>query len=297
MLFIYHTDVIGALDLLAEQSQWMRCIEKAKQHNSTILHKYLARYAAHLLQNHDSVVALQLYLQYGAPPLPQNYNIYMRIALDCFALHETEGMHIWKDLRNFLFHLTQSLRSASDDANETMSDRFEQLLLIAHFYTTRAACREVSALQSIAVRISVAALRYTELIPIDKAFFEAGMDLRSMNRDSEAFVILNHYLDVCDAIDVGSGHLIDHSDFTCTDFPSSVPIPERMHLHNDLKLHEEIREWILAISMDQKVNQVKFNYARMLVSNEIVCRILLVLRYFIRFCPWTSEIYTNPVSM
>lgn len=249
-------DVTGALDLLAEQNQWTRCIEKAKQHNSTILHKYVARYAAYLLQNHDTVVALQLYLQHGAPPLPQNYNIYMRIALDCFALHETEAEHIWRDLRNFLFQLTQSLRTESDDANETMFDRFEQLLLIAHYYTTRVACREIPSLQSIAVRISVAILRYTELIPIDKAFFEAGMDLRAMNRDSEAFVILNHYLDVCEAIDEGSGNLVDHSDFACTDFPSSVPIPDRMHLHNDLKLHEELREWILAISMDQKVNQV-----------------------------------------
>lgn len=248
------------MDLLAEQNQWMRCIEKAKQHNSTILHKYLARYAAHLLQNHECVVALQLYLQYGAPPFPQNYQIYMHIALECFALHETEGMHIWKDLRHFLFQLTQSMRSESEDANVTMCDRFEQLLLIAHYYTTRAACREVSALHSIAVRISVAILRYTELIPIDKAFFEAGMDLRSTNRDSEAFVILNHYLDVCEAIDENSGDLIDHSDFACTDFPSSVPLPERMHLQNDLKLHEEIREWILAISMDQKVNQVNYCY-------------------------------------
>lgn len=268
-MLLFTTDVIGALDLLAEQNQWTRCIEKAKQHNSTILHKYLARYAAQLLQNHESVVALQLYTQYGAPPLPQNFNIYMRIALDCFSLHETDGMHVWKELRNFLFQLAQSLRSESDDANETMFDRFEQLLLIAHFYTTRAACREVSALQSIAVRISIAILRYTELIPIDKAFFEAGMDLRTMNRNSEAFVILNHYLDVCEAIEEGSGNLVDHSDFACTDFPSSVPIPERMHLQDELNLHEEIREWILAISMDQKVNQVRINMSRCVLVNAI----------------------------
>lgn len=249
-------DVTGALDLLAEQNLWTRCIEKAKQHNSTILHKYVARYAAYLIQNDDSVVALQLYLQHGAPLLPQNYRIYRTIAMGCFALHETEAQHIWKDLRNFLFQLTQSLRTESDDANETTFDHFEKLLLIAHYYTTRAACREIPSLQSIAVRISVAILRYTEFIPIDKAFFEAGMDLRTMNRDSEAFVILNHYLDVCEAIDDKNPNLIDQSVFEFTDFPHSVPIPNRMHLHNDLKLHEELREWILAISMDQKVNQV-----------------------------------------
>lgn len=247
------------MDLLAEQGQWTRCIEKAKQHNMTVMHKYLAQYAAHLIQNHDSVNALQLYLQYGAPALQQNYNIYMRIALECFALREADGVHIWKDLRNFLFQLTQSLKAESNDSNDAMHDRFDQLLLIAHYYATRSACREVPSLHQLAVKISVAILRYTELIPVDKAFFEAGMDLRSLNRECEAFVILNHYLDVCEAIDEGSGNLVDHSDFTCTDFPSSVPIPEQMHLHDEQNIHEEIREWILAISMDQKINQVEKN--------------------------------------
>lgn len=250
------SDVISALDLLAEQGQWTRCIDKAKQNDLTVMHKYLAKYAAHLIQNHDSINALQLYIQYGAPALPQNYNIYIRISLECFALREADGVHIWKDLRNLLFQLTQSIQTESSETNDTMLDRFDRLLLIAHYYTTRAACRELPSLHMIAVKISIAMLRYTELIPADKAFFEAGMDLRSLNRECEAFVILNHYLDICEAIEEGSGSLVDHSDLTVTDFPSSVPIPERMHLHNDLKVHEEIREWILAISMDQKINQV-----------------------------------------
>lgn len=247
---------MGALDLLAEQGQWSRCIEKAKQHSSTVMHKYLAQYATQLIHNKECVAALQLYMQYGTPCLPQNFNIYMRIALEGFALRETDAVHVWKDLRNFLSQITQSIKASAGELDETIVDRFEQLLLIVHYYCTRAACREVPALHSIAVKISVAILRYTEIIPVDKAFFEAGMDLRSMGRESEAFVILNHYLDVCEAIDEGSGNLVDHSDFTVTDFPSSVPIPERMHLMDDTQLHEEIREWILAISMDQKVNQV-----------------------------------------
>lgn len=66
---------------------------------------------------------------------------------------------------------------------------------------------------------------------------------------------LNHYLDVCEAIEEGSGDLVDHTDLSSTDFPSSVPIPESMHLKHELKLHEEVRDWILAISMDQQVDQ------------------------------------------
>lgn len=247
-------DILGALELLADQGQWTRCIEKAKQHSSVVMHKFLARYAAELIRDKDCVSALGVYMNHGAPPLQQNFNIYNRIATECFGLRENDGINIWKDLRQFLFQLTQAIKTAESSDPKTL-DHFDNLLLIAHFYATRAACREVQALHPIAHKISVALLRYTELIPVDKAFYEAGLDLRSVGRDSEAFVILNHYLDVCEAIE-GTENLVDHLNLASTDFPSSVPIPEEMHLRNEPNIHEDIREWILAISMDQKVDQV-----------------------------------------
>lgn len=246
-------DIIGALDLLAEQGQWTRCIEKAKQNSSAILHKYLAMYAAQLIRDGDCTTALKLYLTYDTPAIPQNFNIYNRIAVECFGLREPDVSHFWKDLRTFLYQVTQALKGS--DSETGAFDRFDQLLLIAHYYSTRAACRQIPALQSIGVKITTALLRYTDIIPCDKAFFEAGLDLRQLGRESEAFVILNHYLDVCEAIDEGSGNLVDHSDLASTDFPSSVPIPAEMHLKNEPNVHEEAREWILAISMDQRVDE------------------------------------------
>lgn len=178
-------------------------------------------------------------------------------------MREQDMVSVWRDLRTFLYELVMAIRSA-EQRDPNAEDRFEQLLLIAHYYATRAACREVAALHSVGIKISVALLRYTELIPVDKGFYEAGMDLRSVGRDSEAFVLLNHYLDVCDAID-GAENLVDHLNLAATDFPSSVPIPAAMHLQNEMHVHEDIRDWILAISMDQKVDQVSeldffFNY-------------------------------------
>lgn len=247
-------DIASALDLLAEQGQWTRCIEKAKQHGGPILHKYLAQYAAQLIRDNEAPVALSLYLQHGTPALPQNYTVYHRIATECFALREPDGMNLWKELRGFLFQVVKAIKSADAPDNGAL-EKFEFLLQIAHYYATRAACRQVSALQNISVKISLALLRHTDVIPCDKGFYEAGMDLRQMGRESEAFVMLNHYLDVCEAIEEGSGDLVDHTDLGSTDFPSSVPIPESLHLKNELKLHEEVRDWVLAISMDQKVDQ------------------------------------------
>ena len=40
-----------------------------------------------------------------------------------------------------------------------------------------------------------------------------------------AFVFLNRYLDLYDAIEEGSLDMLDHSDFAETDIPYEVPLP------------------------------------------------------------------------
>jgi intraflagellar transport protein 172 len=43
-------DIIGALDLLVEQGQWLKCLETAKQNGPQVLHKYVALYATQLIK-------------------------------------------------------------------------------------------------------------------------------------------------------------------------------------------------------------------------------------------------------
>ncbi len=47
--------------------------------------------------------------------------------------------------------------------------------------------------------------------------------------------------------------MLDNTDFTETDIPLEVPLPEAPHL--PASRHEEVKEWVLAVSMDQKVEQ------------------------------------------
>ncbi|KAK4876609.1 hypothetical protein RN001_009115 [Aquatica leii] len=250
-------DIIGALDLLAEQGQWLRCIEKAKNHSFPVLHKYVALYASHLLKNGFTVEAMSLYRTHGAPAIAQNFNIYTKIATDVFAqpgLSEPNQFETWVDLRQVLYDLNINLHSAVDIPVQSKA-HFQTLLLITHFYATRTACRQVSTLKHIALKISVALLRYSDIIPADKAFYEAGVDLREDGRLSEAFVFLNHYLDICEAIEDGEGQLVDHSDLIQTDFPSNIPLPTDLYLRDEQQAHENIREWVLTVSMDQNVDQ------------------------------------------
>lgn len=61
---------------------------------------------------------------------------------------------------------------------------------------------------------------------------------------------------MCEAIEEGEGQLVDHSDLTQTDFPSNIPLPPRLYLADDLTEHDNVKEWILAVSMDQRIDQV-----------------------------------------
>ena len=69
-----------------------------------------------------------------------------------------------------------------------------------------------------------------------------------------AFVFLNRFLDLCEAIEEGSLDSLEHADFLDTDIPYEIPLPEEVTVPTDQR--EEAKEWVLAVSMDQSVEQV-----------------------------------------
>ncbi|XP_053736543.1 intraflagellar transport protein 172 homolog [Synchiropus splendidus] len=248
-------DVMAALDMYAERGQWDKCLETASKQNFKILHKYVALYATHLIKEGQAVKALQLYVQHGATPNPQNFNIYKRLFLDLLNLPDTDGAEsysLWADLRSFLKQLCDNV-SRSSEVNSPAHEDFEEMLLIAHYYATRAAARGVEQLMVVAAKLSVSLLRHSEIIPADKAFFEAGVACRAAGWENMAFIFLNHFLDLCDAIDEGALNT-DHSDFIDTDIPFEVPVPTKLCVSDAQR--EQIRDWVLTMSMDQRLEQV-----------------------------------------
>lgn len=65
--------------------------------------------------------------------------------------------------------------SKSNEANSPQHEEFESMLLIAHYYAARSAAMGHKSTESIAAKLSVSLLRHTDIIPADKAFFEAGL--------------------------------------------------------------------------------------------------------------------------
>ncbi|GFY01521.1 intraflagellar transport protein 172 homolog [Trichonephila clavipes] len=244
-------DIMAALDLYAERNQWEKCLEVAQKQGVKVLHKYVALLAIKLIKEKKEQKALSLYLKYGIPPMSQNFTIYRHIVSAIFGMKDTfsyENYQLWANLRNILFQLCQSLQKMGT----AESDEFNNYLTIAHYYANRSACMGHSSLERQMVKICLSLLRYADVIPVDKLFYEAGEAARKIGWNSIAFVCLNHLMDIFEAIEEGSGE-VDNSDFQDTDIPSNILIPSDTCLSD--AQHEETREWVLSVSMDQTVDQ------------------------------------------
>uniref|UniRef100_A0AAY4EJK5 Intraflagellar transport 172 n=1 Tax=Denticeps clupeoides TaxID=299321 RepID=A0AAY4EJK5_9TELE len=224
--------------------------------NFKILHKYVALYATHLIKELEVEKVLNLYSQHGVPANPQNFNIYKHMFLELLNLRDRdcpEAYRMWAELRNVLIQLCENMTKSSE-ANTPAHEEFEQMLVIAHYYATRSAAKGLEQLGTVAAKLSISLLRHTELIPADKAFYEAGLAAKAVGWHTMAFIFLNRFLDLADGIDEGNLDTLDHSDFQDTDIPFEVPLPAKLHV--SVEKREEIRDWVLTVSMDQRVEQV-----------------------------------------
>ncbi|VDD80059.1 unnamed protein product [Mesocestoides corti] len=260
-------DVLSAIEMYAEQGRWEKCIatserlyqETGLERDHQLLHKYLAAFAANLIKDNRTFDALMLYKRYGAPPYAQNFNIYKRIFQELTAqrtLTSADGYPTLAALRDTLFDLYQRVTTSSTSVKlqPAVVVIFERMFLVAHYYATRSAL--ISAqLFDLATKVSISLLRDSDIIPADKAFFEAGMQCRKIGWDNMAFVFLNRFLDLMEVMEDqdGTSDALDSTDFQDTDIPLEVPIPEEPYATKSE--HESVREWILTISMDQKLEQ------------------------------------------
>ena len=68
--------------------------------------------------------ALALYKQYGAPAMPQNYNIYKRLVVELLGRHDlcsSQAYRTWADLRDLLLSLNNDMSEHADDEDAMVS--------------------------------------------------------------------------------------------------------------------------------------------------------------------------------
>ncbi|XP_046838206.1 intraflagellar transport protein 172 homolog [Vespa crabro] len=246
---LVEVDASAALEMLAQKGQWDQVFEAASMQSPELLHKYVAQRAAQLLKSHSPVHALRLYMQYGALPIPQYFNLYLQLSETVLNSDETYNEYKYlSQLRSILFELCKNLESSS-----ASGAKFHKFLEASHYSAVRCGCRSFTGLSGIVTKTSITLIRYSDILLPDRCYYDAGMDARSNGLTSEAFIFLNHFLDLEECIEEGDSNILDVDDLRVTDFPLQVPLPANLSMTKEQR--EEAREWVLAISMDQKVEQ------------------------------------------
>ncbi|XP_033198470.2 intraflagellar transport protein Oseg2 isoform X1 [Bombus vancouverensis nearcticus] len=243
-------DADAGLEILANKGQWNQVFETASTQGTQVLHKYVAQRAVQLLKGNAPLDALQLYVKYGTPPIQQNFNLYLQLSESILNSEAYYEYRYLSHLRTVLLDLWKNLKSLES----SQKSKFERVLKATHYSAVKCGCRDYPVLSGLVLKASITLLRYTDLLLADRAYYEAGIEARTAGKNSEAFVFLNHFLDLEECIEEGDSTVLDVEDLAVTDFPVEVPLPETLSLTAEQR--EEVREWVLAVSMDQKVEQV-----------------------------------------
>merc|ERR1712048_254190 len=127
--------------------------------------------------------------------------------------------------------------------------------MAAHYQACRGRFAEHAKSGELIAKTSVALCRYCAEFPVDRSFYEAGIDCKNAGMINMSFFFLNRFLDIADAIEDPENAQIDNTDFADTDIPSpyDLDLPEAPYIQGQQV--EEIRDWVLGWSMDQSVQQ------------------------------------------
>jgi intraflagellar transport protein 172 len=253
-------DIPSALDMYARNGEWMKCLGLAEKHSPKMLPHYLVQYCKILANDRKITQACQSLVRYGPPPENSNFTLYKVIVSELLSTTDPEGPPLLREmLGKLLSHGSASVvaptpKQLADDRSPQATE-FTKSFLAAHLQTVRGKFKEHKAQPELVAKISVALCRYCGELPVDRAFYEAGLDSKQAGMINMSFFFLNRFLDFADAIDDPENANIDNTDFMETDIPSpyELDLPETCSIKADKA--EEVRDWVLGWSVDKSIDQ------------------------------------------
>ncbi|GMT03452.1 hypothetical protein PENTCL1PPCAC_25626, partial [Pristionchus entomophagus] len=267
-------DVIAAIDLLIERGQWEKALETAhKQKHKPLLEKYVALYAGRLVNGGEIERAMEIFLKFGVCSSEEVFNTYIKIFEEIILSPSSsplEEYHQLSLLRNLFLAVVEELQSVQSQAIIEMSRH----LWAAHFMSFHVALGTAEfslETQKLRLRQQLALLRYSDLIPADRLFYSAGVAARDFDGyENVGFVLLNHFLDLVEAIDEDNPSMVDSSVFEGTDIPSEIPLPQQLSIGREEV--EAVKDWVLAMSVDDGADRTLVEDNRGIFEASIVDR-------------------------
>merc|ERR1719502_698098 len=256
---VHSGNVSEGIEAYAQKGEWEKCREVAEQQGPHMLVKYATLHGAALMSQSTFAGAAKVFATYGTSTSGNNIAMYKRLAKEILADSgdydggevDTKSTRAILNLRQMLAKVVVGLRQAGD---ETTTRDFENLLWIAHMTAAKDVAEERGASEA-RRKLALALLKHIRVIPADKAFYDAGQCSRQHNDLSMAFVFLNRYLDITEAMEENeaSSTTLDNSDFVDTGIPTDFPLPEKQFLADADR--EKVRNYVLELSMNEKVQQ------------------------------------------
>lgn len=250
LLELGHTS--AALDVLAKAKDWDRLWEMAaKEHvPAAAVAKYAAMRVQQLLDegiNRKLDDAVKTLLKHGAPQ--GHHDVYWRLARAVLGRSKPSEAEVGQATHEAT---VAGLRDVLLTAKAP-----EPLLLATHYTHVANVCRSAGGreMSELRAKVLVSLLRYAEVVAADKLFYMAGQACKASGHTNLAFVLLNRYVDLTEAIEDGDAGLFENSDFaaaTAVRFPDSLP-PHQYLPDEDSR--EEVRDWVLSVCMDSSVDQ------------------------------------------
>lgn len=169
--------------------------------------------------------------KFGASGNPANFSIYKLITEETLAKPSFTYTEIAR-VRNVHLDVFITLKKE----NSPHLQEFNRILWALHLLAMKTALEElgntIPEIPKLVLKQSLSLLRYTDILTPDRIFYEAGATAKDTGKEYESlgFLLLNHYLDLVDAIEEGNGDLVDYSPFEDSDIPTEVSLPTRQWL-------------------------------------------------------------------
>lgn len=240
-------DPKAGMNMIIEGGDWIKALDKAKK--TGMLNEVLLKCTMKLTEDGSFGQAVKIFSVYGSPSEPMFMSIYKTLCVEVLA--ECQEQEIY-DARVMMKNLIEGIY----EKKTKVYKEFERYYTVLQLLFLKNLCKG-KQLNALYAKICISLLRYTNEVRVDKAFYEAGLACQQEGWLNMGFIFLNRYLDLADAIfdpEGGVAALGEATDFEETDIPVfDIPLPDSNFTSEEQR--EKIKDWVLQVSMDQKVDQ------------------------------------------
>ena len=250
----------AAIDMYAKAGDWPQVYALAQKQGETAVIRCASMEADGKASAGDAAGAVEVLAKYGVSSSKATIGAYVRVCkavLADGAAQGNGGSSIVPDSHVALRPLLRKIvrRAAESKLSADIVEELRRYDRIMHLSAVRRKCEEAK-LNDLVAKQCVALLRYTDVIPVDVSFYNAGTQCKQEDREGMAFVFFNRFVDYTDLIGEEDDDAdIDETEFKATDIPPFAgTVPERSNYDDDTI--DEIRDLALEAGMSGTVQKL-----------------------------------------